>query len=548
MADYLPPGAIFTDLEISSSIGRGDMGRYAQGSSHVSDTPLGGGLTDFGNWSPITDTHESGGICYGFAKDYYGHIHLEPSHVALGNILSIKTIYIKLWNSFEHASTLTDLLVEGDSGITLEGPAPPTVFAIYEEATYKLTVDVAGDPNVNAKYTFIFDTETVYLYVTGSRIIVWSMVPESNFIEVLEWKTDIIESREKEQRISVRSLPRRIFTGSYVFEDIDTMRARTMIEGLGARYFGYPVWSEAKYIGVLSSGVTVIPVNTSNTNFIVGGMAIVFQDEITFEAGQVLEVTSSSVTIKQPLEKEYDSAYFMPLIFAFAADGISFSKDKHIRTKASITFEATDNLDIGYSNKTQLRGKDLLLDRSVLISPLSERMVVEAVTVDNTVGKITVFPKLNHSSYHQSIKFNPLDHDDLWVVKKWLASLVGKQKSFFLPTWNRDFQPLSDVYSADTVINVRTTYKKLYSDNMDILFVHRDGSTLLHSILSVVEGVDNTENIVLSSLVGRDYPLDELQMICLINHVRLDSDRIEIHYGTAGSATISVPVIGVPEI
>ena len=544
---YVAPGAIHPITEHSISIGYGDIS-FINGSAEVSSIHKYGVLTDFGNWSPITDTHELGGTCPGFARDYYGHIHLEPSIISLGNILSIKTIYIKLWNSFEHASTLTDLVAEGISGLTLEGPSPPTVFKIYEEATYKLTVDIAGDPNVNARYTFVFDTETVYLYVTGSRIIVWSMVPEADFIEIYEWKTDIIESREKEQRISTRSLPRRIFTGNYAFEDLDTVRARTMIEGLGARYFGYPVWSEAKFAGVLSAGMTVIPVDTSNTNFTVGNMAVIFQDEISFEAGQVLEVTSSSITIKQPLEKGYDSAYAIPLVFALSTDGITFSRDKDIRTKASITFEATDNLDIGYSNKVQLRGKDLLLDRSVLTSSLSERMVVQAETVDNMVGKITVFPKLNHSSYYQSIKFNPLDHTELTVVKKWLASLRGKQRSFFLPTWNRDFQPLGDVFSADTVINIHTTYKKLYSTELDILFVHKDGSTLLHKALSVVDGPNNTENLVLSSLVGRDFPQDELEMICIINHVRLDSDRVEIHYGTAGSASISLPVVGVPEL
>jgi hypothetical protein len=489
-----------------------------------------------------------GYVCPTWARDYLNRIHIYPNRIDLGNVLSTQEKDITVWNSYSEDRSLASVVGTGTDGFTLLHPeSPPTTFKKFEERVYHLSVDVAGDSVIAAEYTFSFDVVDVLLIVTGKRIIVWGFVPETSMIEAVEWKTDIIQCKSTEQRIAVRQEPRRSFTHKYVMEDYEFGQLKVSASGHGYRQYGVPVWSDYKYIGDIASGETVISIPTDSTMFTIGELAIIYQDTMTHESSEIVDMDATSITLAVPLTRGFLNAYVMPIVFANLMEGVKVSRTKDMLLTGTANFLCTAPSDIAYTNKTQLRGYDLLLDRSVMVSAVSERIEREVNVFDDMVGSFALYPKKTYYEYDQSLTFDTLTMEDLYSVKQWLYTLKGKQKGFFLPTWNSDYRIVTEILGTDTSITVHNSGSYLYPSVRDILIVKKDGTYLLTQILSSVINVDGDEALFLSTAVGEDITLSNFSMICEIHYVRLNTDRIEIKHRTGRAATITVPIVRIPE-
>ena len=484
-----------------------------------------------------------------WARDYLDRIHISPTSIDLGNILNTIERDIVVWNSYNAEKTLLSVEAFGNTGMTLQEPeSAPTVFGPQEERVYRLTVTTEGDSAVNASFVFTFDTEILYVNITGERIVVWEFVPQVDFIEILEWKTDIIKAKSGEQRIAVRAFPRRIFNGNYFLDSLDFNRMRTQIKGFGHRQYGYPLWVEAKYIGSISSSTTTISFDTSSASYVLGGMLIIYDGIYDFETGIILNITSTSITLSVQLVNSFTEAYVMPLVFAHNTDGANFSRTKDLITKGAVSFTCTDDIDIGATSMITLRDHDVLMDRSVIVSDLSEKVIREVDVFDAVTGPLALSPKRSFAEYSQTVSFDLLNRDDLWVIKQWLFTLKGKQKGFFLPSWNRDLQPIGDIVSTANTLTVHNTGSFLYPENRDIIILDKDGTLSFNTIYSATKDINGNETIYLNSNIGRDIPLSSLDMICYVNFVRLDSDHVEINHRVSNSSSIIIPIIGIPEV
>ena len=76
----------------------------------------------------------------------------------------------------------------------------------------------------------------------------------------------------------------------------------------------------------------------------------------------------------------------------------------------------------------------------------------------------------------------------------------------------------------------------------------KDGTKTFHRVMSSAENPQGNEVIYLDAVVGRDIPFGEMELICKVNFVRLNSDRIEIKYRSAQASSIVIPAIGAHEI
>lgn len=483
-----------------------------------------------------------------FSDQWCDAVHITPNDINIGNLLSELTYDVEVWNNHRHDMTLQQILESGTQGIDLGAPeAPPTVFHPNEWRMYQVSIYSVGPPVIDGRFTFDWVDYTMDITVTGKRVVVWPFVPQSDLSETIEFRTDILRTKAGEQRIARRALPRVSYHGTYFLQPQEFARVKSLMHGWGYRSFGVPVWPEAQFIGAVAAGTLVINVDTAESSYAVGDMIILHQQDDQYETAEIADITSTSITLDLATVSSYDRAYIMPVLFC-NIDAVDLTRDETPYVWGTASFTATQTVDLSAATgKTQWRGKDVMLDKSVVLGSLREKLYTDVDTLDSQYGTIAVVPKYNHDEHEQTLSTFCHTRSALWLWKQWLYSLRGKQKSFWLPTWGDEIQITTALIASASSITCAAIGYALYYAESDILIELVDGTILLYHILGGADGGDGTERLQIDGQIGQYIALADIRHVCFVNHVRLDADRIEIKYNMAGQASISVPVRTVPE-
>lgn len=484
-----------------------------------------------------------------FLDDYYYRVHVRPGVLELGNLLSTQVRDVEVWSAYFEPQLLSSLSQVGTDGITLTQPqVPPTSFAALEARTYTLNISTNGAPVINALYTFNFPTDHPTLTVTGRRVVVWPFMPQTKHKEMLEWQTDIIPSFNNEQRLALRPAPRQSFSHEFQLDTYQFSRAKAIATQWAHRVYGIPVWSELTRLGPLSAGATEILVDTTVADYRQDDIIIIWESDTNNVAVEIGAVLADRVQLKLPLEKSYQNAYVAPLRFARTFDGMQFRRSNHDFTIASATFQVTQNKDLGAAiGYPQYRGKDVLIDPTILVSDLNERISRATDEFDNGSGPIVVDIKNNWVNSAKAITFDVLTRVERWAARKWIHSRRGRQKGFWLPTWNPDLILLEDVPPTGASLTVRPIGYPLYYGVKDIMVQLKNGTQIFARVLSGSVASNGNEVLALETAVATGFTVAEVDFICFMSHVRFNSDRVEIRHDYAGRAVTTIPVVETPE-
>lgn len=484
-----------------------------------------------------------------YRDDYYDRIHVKPSLIDLGNLLSSQVREVEVWNAHLTAKLLSSIDRSNTEGLTLAEPAaPPTTFAPNESRLYELSVSTNGPPTIDAAYTFNFAGEAPRLRVTGRRVVVWPFVPQTKFRETLEWMTDVMQAYSAEQRLALREAPRQVLQYDFQLDPQQFSRAKALSTAWAHRVYGAPVWAEATRLGALASGITLVVFNTADADYRNDDLILLWDDDENFVAAETTTVTPTGIELKQPLTRSFSNAYVMPLRFGRTLSGSEFSRDAHDVTKAKLSFQVTNNVDLGAASTfPQYRGKDVLTDRSVVLGDLSERIVRPVDVFDNGSGPMTTDQLRGYPDRTETVTFDPLNRHDAWTMRKWLHARRGRQRTFWVPSWNEDIVLVADVLASDLTIEVRNIGYSLYYGVTDVMVDLVNGTRIFKRILSGNVNAGGNEVLDLESSFGINIARTDVVRISLMKHVRFDSDRLELGHSYGGRVSVSVPVIEVPE-
>jgi len=485
-----------------------------------------------------------------FVDDYYNRIHINPNTLGLGNLLASQERSVEVWNAYLTPKLLSSITEEGTDSLTLVGPAsPPTTFASIEARNYDLTIAIDGPPVINASYGFNFpDSETVTLAVTGRRVVVWPFVPQTTHRETLEWKTDILKAFSKEQRLALRDAPRQMFDYTFQLDERQLTKAQGTATSWAYRVYGIGVWAEADFFGAVSSGDTAFVFDTTFKDYRAGGLVLLWESDQLFEAISVATVTDSGITLDLPTAFDYTNAHIMPLRLARTLQGIQFTRQTGPYSIARGSFLATDNENLGESELfDQYRERDVLTDRQVTVSQVTDRISRRVDMFDNGSGPIEVDIQDDWVNKNSIITFDTDTREQRWKVRSWLHYLRGRQKAFWLPSWNPDLHLVFDVNDLATSITCSPIGYELFYSTKDIMIQLYDGTRVYNRILAVTLDGDGNEVFTLDEAVGIDLVATEIEMISFMGHVRLNTDRVEFTHTYAGRCYTSMAVIETPE-
>jgi len=484
-----------------------------------------------------------------FLDDYYYRVHIIPSELNLGNLLSAQTREVEVWSAYFTDQLLSSISEEGGEGITLIEPeATPTTFDPLESRIYVFNISTNGPPSINASFVFNFALEDPELIVIGRRVVVWPFVPQTEHKEEMEWKTDIISSFRGEQRLALREAPRQSFSYDFLLNEYQFSKAKAITTQWAHRVYGIPVWSESTFVGAVASGTSSILLDTTNSDYRENDIVILWESDTKFEAIQTLDIPADRVNLKLATENTYSNAYIIPLRFARTLQGMSYRRSSTNYIETTGTFLVTDNKDIaaGIGYDVYL-GEDVIPQQTIILGSLSEKISRAVDLFDNGSGPIEVDIRNAWVNSILSITFDTLTREERWEARKWIHSRRGKQKSFWLPSWNPDLTVLEDVGTASSSITCLPIGYALYYSLKDIMFQLNNGDRYYNRILSASTDIDGNEVLSLSSNLGFDLVVAEVDFICFMSHVRFNSDNISISHGNAGRASLIIPVIETPE-
>lgn len=484
-----------------------------------------------------------------FLDDYYYRVHIRPGVVALGNLLSTQVREVEVWSAHFEPQLLASVGASGTDGINLTQPqVAPTYFAALEARTYILNVSTNGSPVIDARYEFQFPTESPALTVTGRRVVVWPFMPQTKHREGLDWQTDIIPTFKKEQRLALRQAPRQSLKYEFQLDNYQFSKAKAIATQWAHRVYGVPIWAELTRLGPLPAGTEWLFLDTTAADYRANDILLLWEDDVNNWAVETLEVLPDRIRLRLPTEVSMMNAYVAPLRFARTFSGMQFKRGAIDMVEVSATFEVTQNVDLGGPIGLPVyRGKDVLNIPTVLVGDMSEKILRAVDEFDNGSGPVLVDIRNDWVRSTKSATFTPQSREERWLVRRWIHSRRGRQKAFWIPSWNQDLFVLEDVGPAGASLTIRPIGFPLYYGVKDIMIRLLNGTEIYSRVLG--SGLDPARNEVLSldGPVGTGFAVADIERVSIMSHVRFDSDRLEISHGYGGQSSMSVPIVETPE-
>lgn len=508
------------------------------------------GLLDSGAITPTSPLQEPSyaiaSTCEGkaFRYDYYYRIHINPPLIDVGVMLSSQQHDINLWNAYFSAQTLNTITPVNAEGIDISGASPPESFVAMQEKTYQVDISMLGPSDIDAEEQFNFTPMSPVLTIIGRRSVTWYFVPQRTYSEWLEWMTDILRSYNGEQRLALREAPRQGISYDFHMTQHQFSKAKSMLAAWAHFPFGVPIWKDMQYAGVLSTASLSVDIDTTERDYRAEETVFIWESEENNEAVQVDSVTTTTVTFKTEITGTYTKAFIMPVREGKLLNGASFGRTASGLALSNLDFTITKSVDLALSTYPQYRGFDVFTDCRVLLNSLPELIYRETTKVDSGKNRIFTDPVNSFERHSQTITWLCKNRSQLWEAREWLHSRYGKQKSFWLPSWNKDLVVTETIGDAAVTFRTVPTNYYVYQTVSDIRMELTDGSIFYRRVLGSTSGV-GYETMEIDSAFGVIIEPEDVVRCSFMSHVRLNSDRIEIQHLDAGVVTIIAPVIEV---
>jgi len=499
-----------------------------------------------------------------FGGQLFERVLVLPRVDALGFVLTATEFPVEVWNTSRNAAhTLETIAISGVGGVLVANPyGLPLMFAALGSRIYQLTMPGAGIPQIDQDVLFGFDggISGTDVSILGSRITVFSVAPEwgEGMTEKISFLTDVlIAYTDNEQRRALRRFARR----GLKFRSL-ALTARTaagmesLLWGWQNQPYGVPFWPDATALTeTIAAGSFVIPCDTTDRQFAIGGLVVVWVDEFTFEALPITEVNSGSVVVSSPTQFDWTAGLTTLVVPVFLCRlGSSQKIDRLFSGADSIELEfigeAQQPAPTPASSLTQYKAIDVLELMPNWENGLGRTYDRSLVTLDPKIGPISVVDKGGSAIVGQEFPWFLEDHAAVTVLRAFLLARFGRLNSFWIPTWDQDLVLATDVGPTDVGISIEsefyTTFMFPTKARRYLAFIPTDGSgNVYREVTAAADNGDGTETLTLDSPTGKLFPMGST-MISFLTLARLASDDTELEWANADLAQAVLKMQEVP--
>ena len=362
----------------------------------------------------------------------------------------------------------------------------------------------------------------------------------TEFLESLEWKTDLSESEAgKEEAKKVRDVPRQTFSFSAFAGKDETQLAYNILYSGMSSQWGIPVWSEAQKSEPIPPNSHDAFIDTACRDFRIGSLAIAWESPQKCQILTITDVGTGYISYDEA-SIGFTSALVMPLRIG-RISGNPTREFNGVDEIIKVKFRIEDSLLLDPSAPEQFAGYDVNFPdtEGLLEGDRAEGSFVNRDdTLDFDLGKISDYNPWNHSKIVYPYRVILADIAEEYSFREWLYRRAGRYRRFWMPTWEQDLRVNS---SSSTSLTVWDDGFTATNSVRRTLAVQNDsGEWLACTIVAVSEPTEGLVTINLSESIS-----GTVSRVCWLGLRRLQADRVEIIHGTGGVSSVSLNVIEV---
>lgn len=383
-------------------------------------------------------------------------------------------------------------------------------------------------------------------------------------IERLSWLTNVLPHRDaSEQRRQVRRYPRRVFEYSVLPQ---TPILQAMLEnflwGKSDEAMLIPIWTDGQRLTTAAtSGTPTITINTVGYDFDANGYAMLWRSPTSYEAVAIASLTTTAITLTENLAATWAAGtVVLPARLGRLSQSMQGTQIAHSIRPYKLICEIDEG---SYSTNritalspTQYLSRDLFEFPTVPTSTeasddLDFSYEHTYQIIDAQTGAVALDTGARPTPgvlvpYAQKFRNRA-------QISEWLGFLdrrQGRRVPFWMPSWERDFYPvtINNGFSGSIVYttNGYADWIDGASGRKDIGIrylqqgqVYTQGHLQTVRITAAVNNNDGTETI--DCPLTFVYDEDKLKVIIsFLRYCRLEADTVEISWQTSCIATTKV--------
>lgn len=505
-----------------------------------------------------TPAAKSGAIAASYYDDFYNRVHVTPRTLDIGNLLSVQTSEVSVWNAWLTDQALSAINESATTGLTESGIVAPTTFAPLEERVFYVTVDTAGPAAIDAEYTFVFPTESPLLAVTGRRVVVFGHPPNwaRPVVEKLNWLTDVLLSHGGvEQRIGLRDAPRRAL--AYELATMtrhQTNLLETMLLGWQSRLWAVPVWTDAQALSAdLAAGSVTIPCVTSGYEFAADSLALLWAAHDRHEAVEVASVGASSITLTMATLADWPAGTRLyPIRLGRLPARQKFVRETGHHLTGAVEFAFDDNPAITAADTGDVYdGYRVYAGRTNWADPAEVEFVRQLDELDYETGKAWVDDLSGLAAILKSWHWLFKSRAEIVAFRGWLAARAGRRVPFWSVSQAVDMEVVAAIGASDTAIHIRNIgYQRFLDGRADRrhICIRTTSGTLYYRRITASTEVDaSEEELAIDSALGATLQPGDIQSVRFMHLTRLEADAIEIEWHHLDVAEASTMLRSLPQ-
>lgn len=498
---------------------------------------------------PVSTTPyaRSGWIGTSYYDDFYNRVHLSPRTLDIGNLLSVQTRNVSVWNAWITSQALSNIVEIATDGLTESGIVAPTTFTPLQERDFIVTVNVAGPATIDASYVFSFPSENPILSVIGRRVVVFAFPPNwaEPVVESLEWLTDVMLTHGGiEQRAGLRGTPRRAL--EYALTTLDRQQTNvleTVLLGWQSRLFAVPVWTDVQTLEVdVTMDSTVIACNTDGFEFTENGLALLWDGANAYESVEVAAPVAGFLLLKAGTLHTWKAGtrlYPIRLGRLQARQSLDRHTAHHVGGKVQFSLDDHPGV-VADDTGPVYEGYRVYAGRNNWREPVETEMVRQIEDLDYQTGKFWRDDLSGLAAILKSWQWTLGSRAEIVAFRAWLHARGGRLNPFWSISQAIDMEVVAAVGAADTAITVRNIgYHRFIAGRVDrrhIAIRTVAGTTYYRRITASSEVDAASETLAIDSAIGVLLQPADIASVRFMHLTRLEGDAVEIEWHTPAVA------------
>ncbi|MER9623226.1 hypothetical protein NKI98_17590 [Mesorhizobium sp. M0222] len=378
----------------------------------------------------------------------------------------------------------------------------------------------------------------------------WPFRPLIGASDTLESLSEVLPSYTEEQRLALRKAPRQNPRYTVKLDPAEFSQARDFARRRAGTQVCVPIWWEGiRLAGNVSAADTEISIDTTAGDWREGGRLIVWQSADNYALALITAVEVDSVTLLAPIGADFTTPTIVPVRVARPVEGFSISRGKLV-IDVTARFQVEDNVRLeGDAGYPQYQSIDVLTEPTTRVSDISENIIQAGEYQDNGFGIVSLERQREYVDYGQSIAFLDLGAAAAWRRRVWVHARNGKQKPFWLPSFNSDLKLMAPIGAADTVVTIKRAALTTGYLGRHVMIELKNGTRYFRQIVDAAR-VGDTDQVTLNTSLGASVSASQILWFSYLSKVRLDVDAVTFNFPASGRgplvATLSVPVTEVP--